>query len=145
MSVKNTMLTNNSSLRQITIVVFLASVLAGCAANVKSLTNKKPVAFTKFLRGTVYLSESEYKVRLCGSSAMVRLIDVDQLLDKHFLENNEINPSLYVEFNGIAVKQLDWQVVDVFFVSQSPQQCGANIQSLEYAITSLNNLWQANV
>ncbi|MEH6445070.1 MAG: hypothetical protein V7784_14330 [Oceanospirillaceae bacterium] len=145
MSVNITMWKNYSSLRNITIIVFLASILAGCVTNVKPANNKKLLAFTKLLRGTVYLSESEYKIRLCGSSTIVSLIDQNHLLDMHFLKDNEIKPSLYIEFNAIAVQQLDWQVVDVFFVSQHPQQCGANIQSVEYAINSQDNLWQAHI
>jgi hypothetical protein len=103
------------------------------------------VAFSKFLRGTVYLEGGDYKIRLCGASSIDQLLDPNQFLSKHFFDNKQQIPSLYVEFNAVGANSVDWQLTKLYFISKKPQACGANIQAIDYLVTAKDGQWQADV
>ncbi|EPJ44480.1 MAG: hypothetical protein OFPII_34470 [Osedax symbiont Rs1] len=131
--------------KKLSVISSILLFLNSCASVQNSVQIPPEKLFSKFLRGTVYLENSEYKFRLCGSSAVTNLLDPKQKLFSYFSVNNEIIPSNYVEFDAIAIKDLDWQVERVFFVSQKPKKCGADIQSLDYSIVSKDGLWDATI
>ena len=118
-------------------VMFL---LQGCLYINNTAPEEKEVAFSKFLRGTVYL-----ELRACGSSAISLLKDPQQYLRPHFNVAGEYLPSLYIEANASAAGAIDWQLDALYFVSQRPQQCGAKLRGLDYLLESLDGRLQAQV
>ncbi len=123
-------------------VIFL---LQGCLYINNTVVEEKEVAFSKFLRGTVYLENQQLKLRACGSSAISTLKDPQQYLRKHFSVAGEYLPSLYIEANASAADAIDWQLDTLYFVSQRPQQCGAKLRGLDYLLESLDGSLQAQV
>lgn len=127
------------------ILGLLLITLAACVPIVKNTIVAEDIAFSKFLRGTVYLEGSDYRIRLCGASNIEQLFDPDQFLSKHFFDNKQKIPSLYVEFNAVGADNFDWQLTKLYFISKKPQACGANIQSVDYLVKAKDGQWQADV
>jgi hypothetical protein len=128
-----------------TFLFLLLVTLIACVPIVKNDLQLEEVAFSKFLRGTVYLEGDDYKIRLCGASSIDQLLDPDQFLSKHFFDNKQQIPSLYVEFNAVGANGFDWQLTKLYFISKKPQACGANIQAIDYLVTAKDGQWQADV
>ncbi len=131
--------------KKLGVLISVLLLLNSCMLVHESLQKAPEKLFVKFLRGTVYLENSEYKFRLCGATTIVDLLDSKQKLFSYFSVNNEIIPSNYVEFDATAIKGLDWQVEKVFFVSQKPKKCGADMRFLDYLIVAKDGLWNATI
>jgi hypothetical protein len=123
-------------------VMFL---LQGCLYVNNTQIDKKDTAFSKFIRGTVYIEDQHLKIRACGSSSIAILKDPEQLLRKHFTVAGERLPSLYIEANASAAGAIDWRLESLYFVSQRPQQCGAKLRGLDYLLESLDGRIQAQI
>jgi uncharacterized membrane protein len=128
-----------------TFIICAAVILSGCQLVNKPASVEQELAFSKFLRGVVYFENAQYRLRLCGATTIVNLSDPNQQLISHFVINDQVFPSKYVEFDASAIKALDWQLENLHFVSSKPKSCGADIDQLDYSITAKNGGWKADV
>ena len=126
-------------------VLGVVVLLIGCVDTVKPQSANNQQNFIKYLRGTVYLENSQYELRLCGSSSIVKLLDPNNKLISHIYENNKIIPSMYVEFKAKTVNILDWQLEQLFFISKKPKKCSDKVLTLEYLVTAVEGDWQAEI
>ena len=134
-----------SRLNKTLLLVVSMFLLQGCLYINSTAVEQQEPAFSKFLRGTVYVEDQQLKLRACGSSIIAVLKDPKQRLRQHFNKAGEQSPSLYIEANASAAGALDWQLEEVYFVSQRPQQCGAKLRGLDYLLESLDGVLQAQV
>jgi len=129
--------------------IFIGAVvtllLSGCMAAVQPAAVNENKSFSKLLRGTVYLENSQYKIRLCGTTTFAKLFDPKQQLISHFTRKGDLRPTMYLEFSGTAAQSLDWQVDKILFSSVKANDCGLSMQSLDYLAKGKKGLWQARV
>jgi len=139
------MMENKTHMNKQICIVAIFSLLAGCIQVIKPSAVEVDESFTKFLRGTVYIESSGYKLRLCGTGKIVELLDPNKKLIPHIYLNDEIIPSVYLEFDASAVLRLDWQVSKVYFSSQKPHNCGAKIEKVDFLVNAVDHHWQAKI
>ena len=132
-------------LQRILLGAVVLVTLGGCISTLKSSAVSENTSFSKFLRGTVYLENSEYKIRLCGASTITKLFDPNQQLISHFSQKGDLLPTMYLEMSASAVQSLDWQVDKVYFAALKATGCGVDVQTLEYLVKGQKGLWQARV
>ena len=133
------------SLKFILTGIVITAALGGCMAAVQPTAVSENKSFSKLLRGTVYLENSQYKIRLCGTSSFAKLFDPNQQLISHFSVRGDLLPTMYLEFSATAAQSLDWEVDNILFSSVNANGCGLNLQSLDYLVKGKKGLWQARV
>lgn len=139
------MIKSACALVRYTTLLLITLLIQGCLQMNQSKVETQSNAFSKFLRGTVYLENERYKIRACGSSSIAFLSDPNNLLESHFRVAGDTLPSLYIEANTVAENALDWQLGKLYFVSDRPQQCGAKLRGLDYLVESVDAAVQAQV
>jgi len=123
----------------------ISVLLAGCVQTVKPQAVALNQSYKKFLRGTVYIQEASYNLRLCGTGEIVRLLDPNQYLIPHIYLNNEIIPSVYLEFDARAANTLDWEVDKVYFASKKAGNCAEEIETADFLVSAVDQHWQAKI
>jgi len=136
---------NRTYMKNQACVLAISVLLAGCVQTVKPPAIELNKSYKKFLRGTVYVEGANYNLRLCGTGKIVRLLDPNQFLIPHIYLNNEIIPSVYLEFDASAVDTPDWEVDKVYFASKKTGNCGDEIETVDFLVRAVDQQWQAKI
>lgn len=136
---------NKTYMKNQVCVLAMTALLAGCLQTVKLPAIEPKKSYTKFLRGTVYIEAASYKLRLCGTGQVVELLDPNKYLIPHIYLNNEIIPSVYLEFDARAANTLAWEVDKVYFTSKKAGNCGEEIETLDFIVSAVDQHWQAKI
>jgi len=136
---------NRAYMKNQVCVLAISALLAGCIQTVKPPTIELKKSYQKFLRGTVYIEGANYNLRLCGTGKVVGLLDPNQNLIPHIYLNNEIIPSVYLEFDARAANTLDWEVNKIYFSSKKAGNCSEEIETLDFLVSAVDQHWQAKI